>query len=100
MTSKISKKKSSKKQELQELPQSQPLAISVAGMQQPVTELEQPQSLPSVTELEQPLAISVVGMQPLAISVVGMQPPVEAEAEAEKPKKIKRIVKPRTEKTN
>ena len=66
MTSKISMKKSSKKQELQELPQ------------------------------------SVVGMQPLAISVVGMQPPVEAEAEAdveaEKPKKIKRIVKPRTEK--
>ena len=71
MTSKISKKKSSKIQELQELPQ----------------------SLPSVIELEQP------------------QPPVEAEAE--KPKharalmpeqpeglslKIKRIVKPRTEK--
>ena len=76
MTSKISKKKSSKKQELQELPQSQPPAASVARTQQPVTELEQPQSLPSVTELEQPLAISVVGMQPLAISVAGMQPQV------------------------
>ena len=99
MTSKISKKKSSKKQELQELLQSQPPAASVARMQpsvieleqppassvartqpqsQPVTELEQPQSLPSVTELE--------------------QQPVEADAETEKPKKIKRIVKPRTEK--
>ena len=67
MTSKISKKKSSKKQELQELPQSQ----------QPVTELEQPQSL---------LATSVVGMQLPSIT------------ELEQPKKIKRIVKPRTEK--
>ena len=75
MTSDISKKKKTKKQELQELPQSQPLAISVAGMHQPVTELEQPQSLPSVTELEQP--------QPLAISVMGMQP--HAETEEDKP---------------
>ena len=86
MTSKISKKKSSKKQELQELPRSQPPATSVARMQPPVTELQEPQSLPSVTELQHELPETEAAAE------------AEAEAEAEKPKKIKRIVKPRTEK--
>ena len=75
MTSDISKKKKTKKQELQEL----------AELQQPLPALK-----------EELLATSVAGMQ-LPDANPDATPQTE-DISIEKPKKIKRIVKPRTEK--